>query len=427
MVRIKTPYHSPLATGLDIGTSGCRAVVIDGDCQPLAWGREDWPNSDMPASPEQWWQTAVATLAQVCNKFGRRIRSVAVVGTSGTVLLADPNGTPATQAMRYNEPADRSWSDHIAHFAPAASGAHGNHSGLARALQLAATQGLKEGFLIHSQADWVAARLCNQFGWCDENNALKLGYDPVNRNWPSWLNRLPIPANAYPSVYPSGRPIAQINPASAACAGLSSNCQVITGTTDSIAGFLAAGADRSGEAVSSLGTTLALKMSSETAIFSPKHGVYSHRLGESFLVGGASNCGAGILKRYFTPEQLDELSAKIDPERDTGLDYYPLPCPGERFPHYDPHLEPRLEPRPASDAEFLQGLLEGLAAIEASGYRRLHELGAPQLKRVVSVGGGTANLAWQRIRQRYLGVPVSAATQTEAAFGAALLAHRCIE
>ncbi len=62
--------------------------------------------------------------------------------------------------------------------------------------------------------------------------------------------------------------------------------------------------------------------------------------------GGASSTGGAVLKEFFTSEQLKELSAQIDPDQPSGLDYYPLTKPGERFPVNDPHLEPRLTPRP---------------------------------------------------------------------------------
>ncbi len=75
----------------------------------------------------------------------------------------------------------------------------------------------------------------------------------------------------------------------------------------------------------------------------------------------------------------------------TGLDYYPLPQAGERFPIADPNFEPRLSPRPDDDRLFFQGLLEGIAQVEAQGYERLAELGATPLKSIRSVGGGAAN------------------------------------
>ena len=75
---------------------------------------------------------------------------------------------------------------------------------------------------------------------------------------------------------------------------------------------------------------------------------------------------------------------------------------------------------------FFQGLLEGLAAIEATGYRRLSELGAPPLRRVFSTGGGAKNRPWREIRQGLLQVPVSAAVHDQAAYGATLLARRAV-
>jgi sugar (pentulose or hexulose) kinase len=77
--------------------------------------------------------------------------------------------------------------------------------------------------------------------------------------------------------------------------------------------------------------------------------------GDSWLVGGASNTGGAVLKQFFSGEQLQQLSSQIDPNRPSGLDYYPLTKPGERFPVNDPQLQPRLEPRPDDDALFLQG------------------------------------------------------------------------
>ena len=107
----------------------------------------------------------------------------------------------------------------------------------------------------------------------------------------------------------------------------------------------------------------------------------------------------------------------------SGLYYYPLLKPGERFPHNDPHLLPQLEPRPTDPVQFLQGLLEGIARIEAEGYRCLQERGASPLQRVYTAGGGAQNTVWTAIRSRYLGVPIDPALQSEAAYGTARLAQ----
>ena len=421
-----TPTPDGAAAGLDLGTSGCRAAVVDAQGAVLARGRADWPDGRMPDDPQAWWAGARQALGQATARAGRPVTALAVDGTSGTVLWAAPDGTPLTPAMPYDAPADAAWSELIARHAPQASAAHGRQSGLARALQLAAEHRIgAEGRLL-SQAGWIAARLSGDSRTMDEHNALKIGYDPVARCWPDWLAALPLPPDGLPTVHAPGRTLGEAAPEPARWLGLAAGCRIVAGTTDAIAGFLAASPapHAPGRAVTALGTTLALKLVTEEAVFSPQHGVYSHRLGDRFLAGGASNCGAGILARYLSSQAIEALTPRLDPERDTGLDYYPLPAPGERFPHADPSLEPRLTPRPDDDATFLQGLMEGIAAVEAAGFRRLAELGAPWPERVATTGGGAANPAWLRIRARYLGVPIEAAAETEAAVGAARLALR---
>jgi D-ribulokinase len=121
-----------------------------------------------------------------------------------------------------------------------------------------------------------------------------------------------------------------------------------------------------------------------------------------------------------------QLTALMDAKVPTGLDYYPLPKVGERFPVNDPVMPPRLTPRPAEDHRFLQGIFEGIADIEALGYRRLAELGATPLKRIRSAGGGAANPVWTAIRLQRLAVPALPSASEQAAMGTARLAWRGI-
>jgi hypothetical protein len=187
---------------------------------------------------------------------------------------------------------------------------------------------------------------------------------------------------------------------------------------------LARGATEPGDAATALGTTLTLKLLSETPVFAPPYGIYSHRIGDQWLAGGASNSGGAALLQHFSAEQIRVLSEQINSAVATGLDYYPLPSPGERFPINDPSFASRVKPRPINDVTFLQGLFEGIAEIEALGYRRLAELGATRLKTVRTSGGGAGNKAWTAVRQRVLGVPLLDAISEQAAVGTARLAWR---
>jgi sugar (pentulose or hexulose) kinase len=262
----------------------------------------------------------------------------------------------------------------------------------------------------------------------DWNNALKLGFDPAGAGgWPAWLSSSPAGAALPRRVVAPGAPVAPLTPAVAARLRMSPACIVAGGTTDSIAAFLAAGVTRNGEAVTSLGSTLAVKMLSPVRVDSAAHGIYSHRLGDAWLVGGASNTGGAPLRALFSDAALRELSARIDPSTPSTLDYYPLLRPGERFPTYDPAMQPRLTPRPeGDDVAYLHGILESIARIEARAYALFADMGAPAVTRVLTAGGGAANPAWTAIRARVLGVEVGPSPQGEASYGAALLARRAL-
>lgn len=421
-------HASPLFVGIDLGTSGCRAIAIDRDLRPVAAGaaalaapQRRGACSEQDA--EIWWRAVGDALEKLTGQINpHAIHAIAVDGTSGSIVLIDDKGTPVTPGLLYNDARAQEQAARIAALAPPASGAHGASSGLAKLLYLQDRPDSRHARHILNQAEWIAARLTGRYGIGDENNCLKLGYDVLRRRWPDWLDALQVNRAWLPQVIAPGAALGPVAETVGRRFGLAPHCRIMAGTTDSIAAFLATGANRVGDAVTSLGSTLVLKILSREPLFAPHYGIYSHRLGRRWLSGGASNSGGAVLRHYFEQSALDALTAQLDPDHPTGLDYYPLLAPGERFPIYDPQLPPRLSPRPAQPLRFFQGMLEGMARIEAAGYRRLAAMGAPFPNSIRTAGGGAVNAAWTRIRARELKVPMLAPQHTEAAYGAALLA-----
>lgn len=416
--------------GIDLGTSGCRAVAVNQAGETLADARTALPEPSTPApgwaeqDPRSWWSALMEVLGKVCAELPPDVpTSIAVDATSATLLLADTAGRPLTPALMYNDRRAIAAAESIAALAPADNPARGASSSLAKLIHLerGLDRGIEVALALH-QADWIAGRLGGHFGFSDWNNALKLGYDTQGLRWPDWVTRLVPPRIRLPKIHPPGDAVCTLAPGFARDLDLPSSTRIMAGTTDSTAAAIAAGAVRPGDAVTCLGSTLVLKIVSEQPIWSSPHGVYSHRLGEHWLVGGASNSGGAVLRGFFTDSEIATLSPGIDPDRPSGLDYYPLPSVGERFPRNDPGLAPRITPIPDDRRLLLQGIFEGIAAIESEGYRLLHALGAPFPRRVVTIGGGAANPVWTGIRERMLGIPVTAARHQEAAYGAAMLA-----
>jgi D-ribulokinase len=409
------------ALGIDFGTSGARAIAIDAAGQIQAQSMVDFAGlpSSQPQSPELWRSALFDLLNQIPHR--HRLGAILINGTSSTVLLADERGRPLGEVLMYNDDRAAGQVEALRAIAPPQHTVLSATSSLAKLLWLQAQPETATARYFLHQADWLAALLHGQWGVSDYHNALKLGYDVGPCRYPDWLLRLTI-APLLPEVRVPGTVIGPVQGAIAAQFGLPPTCVVCAGTTDSIAAFLASGAVQPGDAVTSLGSTLVLKLLSETRVDDSRYGIYSHRLGDRWLVGGASNTGGAVLKQWFTPAELKNLSKEILPNQITGLDYYPLRQPGERFPVNDPALNPRLTPRPADPVVFLQGLLE------AQGYGLLQQLGATPLRQVQTAGGGAQNLAWTALRQMALGdnIPVSIAPQTEAAYGSARLASRVL-
>jgi D-ribulokinase len=414
------------ALGIDFGTSGARAIVIDADRQiqfQVAVGLAH------PDRPELWRSALFDLITQIPAPLRQRLGAIAVDGTSSTVLMCDGSGTPLGDVLMYNDDRGRDQLDWLRTMvfdrpeviAPPHHTVLSATSSLAKLLWLRKQPECSAARYFLHQADWIAALLHGQWGVSDYHNALKLGYDVEKLVYPDWLAALEF-APLLPRVVSPGSPVARVMPAIANEYGLSEKCQICAGTTDSIAAFLASGVCEPGEAVTSLGSSLVVKLLSRSRIDDSRYGIYSHRLGNLWLVGGASNTGGAVLKAFFSVAELDELSKQIVPNQLTGLDYYPLLQSGERFPVNDPDLRPRLTPRSADPVIFLQGLLEAMARIEAQGYALLQQLGATPLIQVKTAGGGAQNPAWTALRQQQLGLPVTPADQTEAAYGTALLA-----
>ena len=418
--------------GMDFGTSGARACVIDDDLA-IVW-EQHVAYPDRATTQTDWRSALHALLSAVPKNIALHLHGLAIDATSGTVLLCDAELEPVSPALLYHDSQAQQQAEQLKTIAPEGHIVCSATSGLAKFLWL--TQQSEAGICLASgayflhQADWLTALLSGEPGVSDYHNALKTGYDVERLCWPNWIIALPH-AHLLPQVLAPGAIIGTIRGDIARHFGIRPQCNIHAGTTDSIAAFIAAGINEDinemGIGVSSLGTTLVLKQLSAQRIEAPEFGVYSHRYGDLWLMGGASNTGAGILRHYFDDAQLSALSRQIDPLRDSPLNYYPLTTTGERFPVNDAQLAPQLEPRPQHDVEFLHGLLQSLSRIEVAGYARLTALGAPLLKRVVSNGGGAKNTVWMQMRERLLGVPVVMAKHSDAAYGSALLARSGIE
>ena len=410
-------HSQHLLLGVDLGTSGMRLVLVDDRGGLQYQGSSDYPGAFVEATA---WQQGLVRLCQAVPRHLREaVAGLAVAGTSGTIVAVDRRNVPLGPALAYNAVQPR-WARRCGELAAPDHPAASASSTLARALTLLERYPAARG--LRHQAEWLAGWLLGNWRWGDAHNSLKLGWDPLLGGWSGSIAQQPW-SSLLPQVVTPGTVLGTVQPRVAATLGLPPTVRVVAGTTDGNAAVLAVN-PQPGDGVTVLGTTLVLKQLCPAPLHGP--GLYNHPLAEQWLAGGASNSGGGVLRRYFSDSTLASLSRQIDPRQPSGLRYRPLPGIGERFPVDDPALAPLVEPRPVSDALFLQGLLEGIATIEAQGWQQLAACGAPRLQRVITVGGGARNPVWRRIRQAAVGCPVLNRPSVPLACGAARLARSAL-
>ena len=435
--------------GIDIGTSGIRAAILNEQQNVIAQSYI----ASQSTIPQLWWRSFEQLIFKLKQELEQEldlshrlklscISHLAIAGTSATVLLIDKTGEPCTETLMYNDLRAINYAQIIDQYAPINSASTGASSSLSKLLwlfnhhkthHLRDKQQLNSIAHIVTQTDWLNGKLSQCFAFSDYNNALKMGYDAQLKCWPTWLitflDQQNIPRDILPNVISPGKTITTIDKKVAQYFGFSSQLKICAGTTDSTAAIIASGAKDYGVGITSLGSSLVMKIISDKAIFDTQSGVYSQPYGNLWLVGGASNSGGAVLKHYFSNQEIQQYSHNLYKQfaqkqcKLLNLNYYPLLTPGERFPIQDPHLEAKLLPRTKNKMDFFQALLEGMADIETLAYQGLLELGMPYPKHVISIGGGALNQAWTNIRQNKLGVPIKMATHQQAAVGSAILAQ----
>lgn len=517
------PAQRQTILGIDLGTSGVRGVIVERQ-HSLSRAQSELPDvhqdkiliqksitfrsenlktdyclrgqtckakSDLASvqDPNEWLVAVVKLLKQLAVEFDlQRVNAIICDATSSTVMLCDQQGRLLTNGLMYNDAQAHVAAEKIKQLqqydtAAIKTAATGASSSLAKVLYLSDLLQTNQPIQVVHQIDWLNSFFTDFLvsGHCysDENNLLKFGYDPISGTYPEWVKTL-IRRNFNLLLPQAGKPgevIMKVSGSTQKRFGFSANCQVLYGTTDSIAGFLASGAKQLNDTVTSLGSTLAIKQLVAKPVFASEFGLYSHKVKDLWLLGGASNGGGKVLLNYYTLAQiiwldnflqilwrLDEENVSIDAlEEYPALkncryvgDYYSLPAKGERFPVNNANLQPKFANKPKQSlgsidlqalshqdtysklqssygaefkvilqhAEFFASIVQGLVQIEKQAYQLIADKQTyHQTACLYSVGGGTKNGYWQLLRQAHLRNCLQSPFSVDAAYGVTRLAN----
>ncbi len=398
--------------GLDFGTSGARISIINLH-KKLVYSNSV-PYSYSFKNPASWINSCENLLVSLPIEFKINLNKLAISGTSGTLIASNLRGDPIGDAIPYYQACIEhkillesltSEEDHL----------RTPYSSLAKALKLIDKYGTN--ILLRHQSDWITGWFLKDWTHGEEGNNLKLGWDLKKESWPkSYLNT--SWQKCLPQIVKSGKIIGQVNSDLAERFNLNKKLILTSGTTDSNAGLIAAELGKE-DGLTVLGTTIVIKKIIDNPI--KKQGITIHRVNDNWICGGASNAGCGILSKFFSDLEINELSRQINPWKNTSLNLLPLNSKGERFPVNNANLEPILDPRPVSDTLYLHALFEGLAKIELKGWEKLGELTGSLPKKIITIGGGSKNPQWRKIREKIINIPIVSCKKTSS-FGTALLA-----
>ena len=197
--------------GIDFGTSGARAIAIDGKKNVVSTHQSRFNNISSTQLIKTWQNTLFELIAQIPLEIREKTRAIAINGTSSTVLLCDPMGKVISEPLLYNDSRGETELNRLKTIAPDNHVVISATSSLAKLLWWSKQSYFSQASYLLHQADWLAYLLHGQLGISDYHNALKLGYDVDNLCYPGWLTALPV-QHLYPQVLAPGTAIGKINP-----------------------------------------------------------------------------------------------------------------------------------------------------------------------------------------------------------------------
>ncbi|MEK6279018.1 MAG: xylulokinase [Acidobacteriota bacterium] len=438
--------------GIDVGTGGTRAVVIDPDGNvvasataehvPFVSMRTGWAEQD----PEDWWRATITVVRKVLSKSSRdEIKAVGFSGQMHGLVLLDQRDEVLRPAIIWCDQRTDSQCKSLTEMI-----------GADRLIGLTCNPALtvftlpkilwvrrwepelwQKARTVLLPKDYVRLRLSGDRATDVADASGTLLFDVKARKWSSkMLSATEIDERLLPSVYESPEVTGSISKAGAEATGLRAGTLVIAGGGDQAAGAVGMGIVRPGTASSTIGTSGVVFAATDIPMLDPKGRVHTfcHAIPGRWHVMGVTQ-GAGLSLRWFRDqfgaigedgrdsyERLTKEASLVSPGCD-GLIWTPY-LMGERTPHLDPFARAALVGLTASHtrAHTVRAMLEGVAFSLRDAFEIFNEIGVP-VDEIRLGGGGARSSLWRQIQADVYGQPVNTVAAEEgAAFGAALLA-----
>jgi xylulokinase len=440
--------------GIDVGTGGTRALVIDEAGRVIASATEEHRDFTSPQigwaeqDPGDWWRACGLAVHKVLANSQLRGDQITCVGLSGQMhgaVLLDERSQVVRPALIWCDVRTEKQSRDLT-----------ADIGAARLIELTSNPALTNFTLTKClwvrenepelwnkvrsfmlPKDYVRLQLTGEKAtdMADASGTLLL--DVAHRRWSKEILQLVgLEESLLPDLYESPEICGRVSAAGAAATGLKSGTPVVAGAGDQAAGAIGMGIVSPGKVSATIGTSGVVFAATARPSLDPAGRLHTfcHALPGRWFVMGVTQA-AGLSLRWFRDqfasrtngnsdsyEQLTDRAANVPPGSD-GLLWAPY-LMGERTPYLDPNARGMLVGLTASHTRdhVVRAILEGVAFSLRDTFTIFEEIEVP-VETIRLGGGGARSKLWRQIQADIYGQQVEIVEAEEgAAYGAAILA-----
>lgn len=429
--------------GLDVGTSGARAVAVDEAGNVVAEASSEYPlHSPRPGWTEQdpadWWEGAKTALGRVAGEVGGDVAGIGLTGQMHGSVFLDSAGDVIRPALLWNDQRTGKQCQEITEAVGAERLIRLAGNPALTGFQAPKVVWLREEEPTHYgrvarvllPKDYVRLRLTGEYATDVSDASGTLFLDVNARDWSGEiLDALEVPRDWMPEVHEGPETTGALRDEVARELGLPAGIPVAAGGGDNAAAAVGTGIVAPGLVSSSVGTSGVLFAPSEEFNPDPSGRLHAfchavpgayHLMGVTLSAGGSLSWWRGVVGGDF--DDLVGAASEVPPGSE-GLIFLPY-LSGERTPHLDPRARGAFFGLTArhGEAHMTRAVMEGVVFSLRDSLGIMRELGVP-VEDVRATGGGARSALWRGLQADVYGEPIRRTAADEGpAYGAALLA-----